>query len=414
MFTREGLLRRIESDETVIVNLCRQLVQIPSENPPGDTREIVRFLVSLFEKKGLDQTVYAPQDQMPNFVARIQGQGKGKRLVLNGHIDTYPVGERATWSRDPFGGDIEDGKIFGRGVSDMKAGDTASIMTFFYLAENRNRMKGELTLTLVSDEETGGEWGICWLLDHVQEVRGDAVLNGEPSACELVNFAEKGQIWLEIISQGKAAHGAYTHMGFNAIQNLYHFLSDLERLENLNATPDEISRILRQGREVVDLTKGPGATETLGRITVNVGTISGGLKLNLVADQCRAEVDIRPPQGTQTADLLKEIEAIRAQYRGIEIKVLHLKEPNHTPLDQEIIQLTLKNAEYVRGHQVYPSSGIGATDCRHFRNKGIPCSVYGPRSYQMGAPDEYITVKDLIDTVKVHTVTAFDYLELFR
>jgi len=413
MSTREEILRRIDAEETEIVNLCRGLVQIPSENPPGDTREIVKFLVSLFERKGLDHQVYAPRNHMPNFVARIHGQEKGKRLVLNGHIDTYPAGERSAWNRDPFGGDVEDGKIFGRGVSDMKAGDTASIMTFFYLAENRSRMKGELTLTLVSDEETGGEWGICWLLDHIREVHGDAVLNGEPSACDLVNFAEKGQIWLEVVSRGKAAHGAYTHMGFNAIRNLYHFLSDLERLENLQATPDEISRILRQGCEVVDETKGPGATETLERITVNVGTISGGLKLNLVADHCRAEVDIRPPQGAKTADLLKEIEAIRAQYRGIEIKVLHLKEPNYTPLNQEVIQLTLRNAEAVRGHRVFPSSGIGATDCRHFRIRGIPCSVYGPRSYQMGAPDEYITVKDLIDTVKVHTLTALDYLGLF-
>jgi len=86
-------------------------------------------------------------------------------------------------------------------------------------------------------------------------------------------------------------------------------------------------------------------------------------------------------------------------------------DPNYTPIDHEIIRLTLKNAETVRGQRVFPTSGIGATDCRHFRLRGIPCSVYGPRSYQMGAPDEFITAQDLIDIVKVHTLTAFDYLE---
>ena len=407
----EALLKRIDSERDQIMDLCRKVVRIPSENPPGDTQDLVRFLVSFFKDRNLDCQIYAPQSHMPNLVARIQGKEKGKRLVFNGHLDTYPAGDPKLWKRYPFSGDLEDGKIYGRGVSDMKGGDTASIVTFLYLAENRHRMKGEVVLTLVSDEETGGEWGICWLLDHVREVHGDAVLNGEPSSCDLVNFAEKGQIWLEVVSRGRAAHGAYTHLGFNAIQNLYHFLNDLEKLEGLSVVPDEISRVLREGRETVDAVRGSGATEVLGRVTVNMGTISGGLKLNLVADQCKAEVDIRPPQGITTASLLSQIEAIRSRYQGIEYKILQLKEPNYTPLDQEIIRLTLKNAEAVRGHRVFPCSGIGATDCRVFRLKGMPCSVYGPRSYQMGAPDEFITAKDLIDTVKVHTLTSFDFLE---
>jgi len=407
----KALLKRMDADQNQIVDLCRQLVRIPSENPPGDTRKLVQFLASLFESKGLEYQIHAPKSHMPNFVARLQGKEKGRRLVFNGHIDTYPAGDPSLWKRHPFSGDCEGGKIFGRGVSDMKAGDTASIMAFLYLAENRHRMKGEVVLTLVSDEETGGEWGICWLLDHVPEVHGEAVLNGEPSACDLLNFAEKGQIWMEVISRGKAAHGAYTHMGVNAIQNLYHFLADLEKIEKMNVTPDDISGVLEEGRNAVDETKGPGATDVLGRITFNVGTISGGLKLNLVPDYARAELDIRPPQGGKTSVILSEIEAIRARYQGIECKVLHMKEPNYTPLDQEIIKLTLKNAEAVRGHRIFPSSGIGATDCRHFRLRGIPCAVYGPRSYQMGAPDEYILVKDLVDTVKVHTLTSLDYLE---
>jgi succinyl-diaminopimelate desuccinylase len=404
-------LRRIDSEKDQIIDLCRRIVQIRSENPPGDTQDLVKFIVSFLRKKGLDCQVHAPQSHMPNVVARIQGKEKGKRLVFNGHLDTYPAGDPGLWKRNPFSGDLEDGKIFGRGVSDMKGGDTASLVTFLYLAENQHRMKGEVVLTLVSDEETGGKWGICWLLEHVSEVLGDAVLNGEPSSCDLVNFAEKGQIWLEVVSRGKAAHGAYTHLGSNAIQNLYHFLSDLEKLEDLNVAPDEISKVLREGRKVVDELRGPGATDVLGRVTVNMGTISGGLKLNLVPDLCRAEVDIRPPQGATTSSLLSQIEAIRSRYQGIECRILQRIEPNHTLLDQEIVRLTLKNAEAVRAHRVFPSSGIGATDCRHFRLRGIPCSVYGPRSYQMGAPDEFITIRDLMDTVKVHTLTSFDFLE---
>ena len=127
-------------------------------------------------------------------------------------------------------------------------------------------------------------------------------------------------------------------------------------------------------------------------MAVNIGTISGSLELNLVADDCKAEVDIRPPQGATTASILSEIEVIRSRYQGIEYKTLQLQEPNYTSLEQEIIRLTLENAEAIRGRRIFPSSGIGATDCRHFRLKGIPWSVCGPQSYPMGASDEFIMI----------------------
>jgi succinyl-diaminopimelate desuccinylase len=407
----EGLLKRIKADEGEILNLCRRLVQIPSENPPGDTEAIVRFLVSLFKGKGIDHHVYAPKANMPNLVARIQGREKGRRFVFNGHLDTFPAGDRKRWSVDPFGAEVKDGKIFGRGVSDMKGGDTASIMAFFYLFENRKRMKGEAVLTLVSDEETGGKWGTEWLLENVPEVRGDAVLNGEPGSCDLVHFAEKGLIWMEVTSRGKAASPAYPHFGFNAIQNLNHFLIELERLEQINAAPAEILKIQQEGREVVDAIKGEGATEILSRITFSVGTISGGLKCNLIPDYCRAEVDIRIPHGVRSSDILEEIERVRSHYKEIEYTLLQVTEPSYTPVDQEILQLTRKNAEKVRGHRVFFTCGMNGTDCRHFRFRGIPACFYGPRFYDLGAGNEYITVPDLIDSVKVHTLTAFDFLE---
>lgn len=402
--------KRIDNDKYDIIEFCRKIVQIPSENPPGDTREIVHFLSSFFINKGIPFKVYAPQDRMPNIVSNIKGRKKGRRLILNGHLDTYPVGDIESWTKNPFGGDIVGDKIYGRGVSDMKAGVTAIIMAFLYLFENREQFDGEVTLTLVSDEETGGKWGICWLLDNVPEVKGDAVINGEPSGGDLINFAEKGQIWMEVISLGKGAHGAYTHLGINAIMNLYNFLTDLKLLEKIKPIPNEISKIIEQGRDVVDEVKGLGATDILGKITVNVGTISGGLKLNLVPDFCKAEVDIRLPQGISTSKVISEIEKIKYQHKSIEYKIIHVKEPNYTDPNHEILKFTLKNAELVRGKRIFLSSGIGATDCRHFRLKGIPCSVYGPRAYQMGGTDEFVTLRDLIDTVKVHTLTAFEYL----
>jgi succinyl-diaminopimelate desuccinylase len=406
-------LKRIDSDEAQIIDLCRKLVQIPSENPPGDTREVVHFLSDLFKGRGLDFQIYAPQETKPNFVARVKGNGEGKRLVLNGHVDTVSAGDLKVWSRDPFSGDVEEGKIFGRAASNMKGGDAASIMAFLYLAENRERLKGEAVLALVSDDETGGEWGIVWSLDHVEEMRGDAVLNGGPSGCRFVNFAEKGPIWMVSTSRGKASLAAYPHLGVNAVHQMIEFLSALRGLEAHPLTSGEFSETLLEGQEVLDDLKGVGTAEALIQITVSVGLISGGRKVNHVPEECRAEVDIRLPPGARASAILSEIASIQSRYLGIRCTYSLAEDPAITPPDHEIVQLTAKHAALTQDQPVFLGCGLGFTSCRYFRSRGIPCAVYGPRPNHIGDPDEFVFIKDLIDTVKVHALTALDYLGYF-
>ena len=118
---------------------------------------------------------------MPNIVATFDAGQPGKHLVLNGHIDVFPVADDGRgWTQDPWGGELVDGKIYGRGVADMKCGTSASIWTYFYLPRHQERLKGRLTLTAVSDEETFGPYGARYLMEHHPEVHGDALLNGEP------------------------------------------------------------------------------------------------------------------------------------------------------------------------------------------------------------------------------------------
>jgi succinyl-diaminopimelate desuccinylase len=120
---------------------------------------------------------------MPNIVASTRFGRPGRHLVLNGHIDVFPSGDRAQWTRDPLSGDVVDGRLHGRGTVDMKCGTTASIFTDWYLSQVTDQLRGTLTLTLVSDEETGGRWGSGYLIENYRnEVLGDCVLNGEPRA----------------------------------------------------------------------------------------------------------------------------------------------------------------------------------------------------------------------------------------
>lgn len=415
MEAQQALLQTIDDHKDQIISLCSDIVKVPSENPPGDTRKVVEFISGYLDKEGLDYRIYAPQKEMPNIVAHLKGAHPGRRLVYNGHLDTYPGGDAGRWERDPFSGAVVDGKIYGRGSSDMKGGVTGSIMAFTFLAQIRDQFNGEIVMTLVSDEETGGQWGTQWLLDNIPLVTGDAMINGEPTSCGQVSFAEKGRIFIHAEAKGKGAHGAYTHIGENAIRKMMLFLQDLEELEQLDIiAPTEVTRVLEEGREVVDAMKGRGATDVLMGITVNFGTISGGLKVNMVAEGCRAEVDIRLPQGVTCQRMLEEIDKRVARHPGIFYLASQAMEPNYTPPEHEICILLQKSAEITKRSRVVLNSGIGGSDAKHFRERGIPCALYGPRSYNMAGTDEYITVEDLIITTKAHAIASLAYLQAER
>jgi succinyl-diaminopimelate desuccinylase len=135
---------------------------------------------------------------MPNLVAATRFARPGRHLVLNGHIDVFPSGDPARWTHDPLSGAIVDGRVHGLGTVDMKCGTTASIFTYAYLSGLADELRGALTLTLVSDEETGGRWGSGYLVEHhADEVLGDCVLNGEPSSPHTIRFGEKAMFWMK-------------------------------------------------------------------------------------------------------------------------------------------------------------------------------------------------------------------------
>src|SRR5215468_664221 len=150
---RQALLQWIEEERERIVAFFRGFVRCKSPNPPGDTTEAADYIGDFLRSESLEFRVIAPQPKMPNLVSAFDGAQAGKHLVLNGHIDVFPVGDGAGWTRDPWGGELVDGKVYGRGACDMKCGTSASIFTFRYLHRVKEQLKGRLTLTCVSDEE---------------------------------------------------------------------------------------------------------------------------------------------------------------------------------------------------------------------------------------------------------------------
>lgn len=408
---RQKLEDRLRRDRDDILDLIQKMVRIPSENPPGDTTQLYAFVSDYLEKRGLDHETVAPQAHMPNLVATYEGGEPGKHLVLNGHLDIFPAGDPAFWSDDPFSGALKDNKLFGRGVSDMKVGTAASILTYVFLSEVRDALKGKLTLTATSDEETGGKWGAEYLVNNRPDVLGDCLLNGEPSTPGTLRFGEKGPTWLTMKVNTHGGHSAYAHQSSNAIIETAAIIGKLQKLTKLPVNmPPEVEAQVEAARAALDQGLGAGATETLKGVTVGVGVIGGGVKVNVIAAECVAEVDLRAPVGVTSKQLLEAFDEVLSEHPGATYTIDQSTDPSWSDPEHPMVSVIQQNALAVRGISPVPGIGIGATDCRLWRAKGVPAYVYGPTPYNMGAPDEYVTLDDLFGTVHVHVLSAFDYL----
>lgn len=411
MDIRQHLTDRLRRDRDAFLQLVQDLVRIPSENPPGDTTRIFAYVTDWLAKRGLPHATVAPQPTMPNLVGSFDGGEPGKHLVLNGHIDVFPAGDASRWQDDPFSGAVRDGKVFGRGVTDMKVGTAASMVTYAYLHEIKDHLKGRLTLTAVSDEETFGPWGARWLIEHRPDVLGDCVLNGEPSTPQTIRFGEKGIIWLELTLATKGGHGAYAQVSDNAIKQAGAIIAELEELTQIEPEmPAQVEMRIENARVALDAALGPGATDTLKQVTVNIGVIEGGYKVNMIPGHCRVEVDVRCPVGVPLEVALARFDAIVSRHPNASYRVINQSAPNWVDPNHPMLTILQNNAVAVRNIKPLPILSIGGTDCRLWRLKGIPAFIYGPNPYNMGAPDEYATLDDLFGTYHVHVLSAYDYL----
>jgi succinyl-diaminopimelate desuccinylase len=406
------LMQQIDADRDELIGFLSRFIQAKSPNPPGDTREAAAHISGFLEKNGLPYRIIAPKEEMINIVGSFDCGSGGKHLVLNGHIDVYPVGDARGWRHDPWGGEVVDGKVFGRGANDMKAGTTASIFTYYYLHGIKDRLRGRLTLTCVSDEETFGPWGARYLVANHPEVLGDTLLNGEPCAHQ-IRFGEKGILWLKLTVRTPGAHGAYEHASPSASKIAAKLMLDLdEAMAGMeHSAPADVRVTLEEARDVIEEGYGEGAFETLQRTTINFGTIQGGLKVNMIPGEVVIEADIRLPVGQTKEEVLALVDEVVARYPHAGYVELNYTAPSHCDPNGEMAGILQRNVELVEGHRPKKLIAMGGTDARLWRYEGIPAYVYGPHAKGMGSTDDYVEVDEFIDIVKVHVLSAYDYLK---
>ncbi|MGC9153267.1 MAG: M20 family metallopeptidase [Vulcanisaeta sp.] len=390
-----------------IPNLTSRLIQMPSVNPPGYTVNVAGFIRDWLGEHGFSSEVREYAKDKPNVIARV---GRGKPvLILNGHMDVVPPGDESRWSYPPFSGKVVEGRVYGRGATDMKGGLAVIMAVFAELAPLIEKQgSGTLIFSATADEETGGHPGVEALVKDGVLI-GDAAIVAEPSGATRYYIGEKGLCQVKLVARGRPAHGSLPILGENAIMKLTRAIGKAEELINeFNRNiklPSELADAIKNSAEVyLEASKTSGLNlmlsdfeRVVGTVSFNPGVVRGGSKINMVPDYAELELDMRVPPGVSPA---KVVEYLRNGLRDfVDVEVLDTSEPNYTSPSEVIARLVHEGIERILNTSPKPIIVTGATDGRYLRARGIPTIVYGPGELALAhAYNEYVTVDDLLRT----------------
>jgi succinyl-diaminopimelate desuccinylase len=407
---RNYLADTVAQSSHEVIDIARALVAVPSMYPPGDTHGVASVIESMFDDIDAELERYETLPHVMNLVVRIRGKQQGRRLVFNGHMDTFPLINVEQWSAD-FNGEEREGKLYGLGVSDMKGGIAAIIFALRHLAAVRESFSGEVVATFVGDEESMGTEGSQYLLTVVPHAAGDAMISADTGSPQVLRFGEKGMIWLSLEAIGKSAHAAHVHRGESAIETLIDIMQELKVLRNFPVlSPSKVLNAITASTARSELLNGKGESDVLRSVTITFGTISGGHLSNLIADHATATADIRLPVGVSVAQVESRIVDIVSNHPGVKLEIMRRYEPSWTDPDHDVIRLLKKNCEHRLGIEPAVNMRVGASDARLYRKHGVPSVVCGLTSYNMGAADEHVYIEELRALGEIFALTAFDYL----
>ena len=410
------LIQEVENRKDELIDLCSQLIKIPSENPPGDSTEITTFIDQYLKDAGAETAWHESTDKMFNLVSTIGEAKGGKHLIYCGHSDVVPAGDLSKWDFSPTSGEVVDGWLLGRGASDMKAGLGGLIYTFALLKKLNIELPGQLTLAIVPDEETGGEYGVPWLLEN-QIIQGDGCLIAEPSSRYNPTLGQKGSYWFKLKVFGEPGHGSLSPLaGNNAITNAIDAINEIRKLWDLEIEiPNEVKHLVEESKRYmreVEKDREPFQA-VLNHVTVNIGKIQGGTKSNIIPESCEVEIDCRLPFGiTQeevTAFLHEKLDAL-----GIEYEISRFgfrSNANYTSPEDPVCKAIIDNITHVTGHEAYGVMQWASSDARHFRDYNIPVLQYGPAYLpSIHGYNEKVKVEDIVRCCKVYIAAVIDYL----
>lgn len=413
---KNQLIQVIDERQEEVIQLCSDLIKIPSENPPGDSTEITTFIDNYLKEMNAETEWHESAPKMYNLISTLGDTTQGKRLIYCGHSDVVPAGDLSKWSFDPNSGEVKDGWLLGRGASDMKAGLGGILFVYRLLHELKVELPGSLTLAVVPDEETGGEYGVPWLLER-KLIAGDGCLIPEPSSKYNPTIGQKGSYWFKLRVFGEPAHGSLSPLiGKNAITHMMEAIEVVKSLWDLTIDlPDEVTGLLeRSKRYMTEVeTDREKFKDVLTHITYNLGTIKGGTKSNVVPESCEIEIDCRLPFGV-TQEEVTEYLTSRFDQLGFPYEMERFgfkSNANHTDAEDPVCRAIIDNITYVTGHEAYGVMQWASSDARHFRQYQIPVLQYGPAYLpSIHGYNEKVKTEDIVTCTKVYAAAVIDFL----
>jgi succinyl-diaminopimelate desuccinylase len=377
-----AVLEAVDADE--VLRLARALIAAQSENPGGTEDAAAGVAADVLSGLGSALEVVRSDAGRPSVVATM-GSAEGPSLAWNGHLDVVPAGDPVTWTHPPFAGEVQDGRLIGRGAADMKGAIAAALAAAAAIHRSGVALGGALTMHLAADEELAGIHGTKVLWER-GFLRQDACVVGEPSGLQ-VGLAERGGAWITATTRGRAAHGSTPHLGVNAITSMARFLLRIEEV-----LPDLEHALV-------------------GRPTVNAALVSGGTAPNVVPDRCEVDIDRRLiPGETSPEEVLAPFGRVAAEI-----------EREHPEVD-----LTFALREWTDAAEASPRTTIaehcraavaeetgtmpddvgftGITDARFYINDAkIPTVILGPGSLSAAhTANESIGVDELVAAARIY------------
>ncbi len=367
------------------LDIARDLIRMDTRNPPGREVECAHYLGDLLGAAGLEVSYYDFAPDRTSLTAVLRGEGgpadKKKPLCFGGHIDVVPLGAKE-WSVDPFGAEIIDDRLYGRGSTDMKSGVAAFVHAALKLAADEARGNSDIMLAICAGEETGCE-GSFHLGRTGALGEAGAIVIAEPTANYPV-LGHKGALWLRVETEGVTAHGSMPEQGVNAIYRAARAVTKLEDFD-FNAKPHEL----------------------LGRPTLNVGTMEGGQNLNSVPDRAGFTVDIRTLPDQDHDGIVSGL----GGYLGEESRIARIVDVGgvHTPHTHPWIREVCRLTEPLLGEPVEPRGAPYFTDasaltpaCGH-----PPTVILGPGEMHMAhQTDEYCPVAHIRQAAEIYETLA--------
>lgn len=445
----DELISEVDKSKDELVELLQELVKIPTVNtgemPTGNETEICHFLKAKLDKEGIDSEIIESIPTRGNLIARLGCKKSEKaNLMLMSHTDVVPIGDESKWIHPPFSGEIDNGRIYGRGADDCKGLTACEAMVMILMKRLKIPLRQGLILAAGCDEETGSKYGFHWLAKHrkseiaanyaINEAGGNSFQTPK-GLCFVVALGEKGRLDAKINFFGKSCHASVPWEGDNALVKLAQAVSkineykpeiiipkfvfqDISRLFDIDLneiTPENldniITKISNKNSIIGSLIRG------LTKMTITPTMVFGGVKSNVLPDSFSLICDVRLLPGQTLEYLESELNKILKGIDGYKLEIQGSASPIPSPPNNEFLNSIRRSLVKVMGCnvEVMQSVSIGLTDSWTVRSLGTIVYDFAPShpdsdtsKNNVHGDNESISINDLVFRTKVLSAIAYD------